>query len=101
MAAGERRLRLEGSGRFNGREGYNFSLTAVRGGPAGAGGWARIGLRIWRTDPESGRELVEYDNTGGAPGFPTLAPAGPRIAAPGPAREDLGGRFLEGDILRL
>lgn len=97
VAAGERRLRLEGSGRFNGREGYRFTLTAVRGGPAGAGGWSRIGLRIWRTDPDSGRELVEYDNTGGAPGFPTLAPAGPRIAAPGP----VGGQFLQGEILRL
>ncbi|SFD82238.1 hypothetical protein [Massilia yuzhufengensis] len=94
---------FEGSATVNGRAGYQFSLAAT-GAAAGRGGVARLGLRIWHTDPVSNEHVVDYDNQrrdtarSGA-GMAGAGAAGPRIAMPESSRLHPGGaRIVEGGL---
>jgi hypothetical protein len=51
-------VQYQGSGTLNGASGYQFLLTATKS-PDGA---ERIGVRIWHRDPQSGANVVDYDN---------------------------------------
>jgi hypothetical protein len=57
-------VRLEGSGRLNGRPGYRFLLEAIHGSQAQPGG-DRMRVRVSHTDA-NGADAVDYDNGGGA-----------------------------------
>ncbi len=52
-----------GTGRINGAGPYQFSMASVAGN-AKDDGPGSFSLRIWRTDPKSGAELVAYDSEG-------------------------------------
>jgi probable HAF family extracellular repeat protein len=65
--------RYTGTGRFNGKAGYQYSLTVAAAPAAGAGstaaagtgqvqGAGQFGLRIWHTAPAGDRQIVDYDN---------------------------------------
>ena len=51
----------EGTGQFNGKAGYQYSLTVVGAAATGRDG-GQIGLRIWHTDPVSHATVIDYDN---------------------------------------
>ena len=65
-------VRLEGTGRFNGRAGYRFLAEASDGAGIGQAGADRMRVRISHGDP-AGAEVVDYDN-GPAPAD-ALSPA--------------------------
>lgn len=64
--------RVSGTGRFNGRPGYRFTLEAQDGGSQD-GAPDRLHVRITHVDATSNTEVVDYDNA---------APANLRAAAP-------------------
>ena len=64
--------RVSGTGRFNGRPGYRFTLEAQDGGSED-GASDRVHVRITHSDPTTDTEVVDYDNA---------APANLRAAAP-------------------
>jgi hypothetical protein len=64
--------RVTGTGRFNGRTGYRFTLEAQDGGSED-GAPDRLRVRIMHVDPITDTEVVDYDNA---------APANLRAAAP-------------------
>lgn len=55
------RAHYSGTGRLNGVEGYQFSVTAIDGDLPGGRGRDRLRLRIWHTD-RNGATVVDYDN---------------------------------------
>ena len=63
-------IRLNGSGRFNGRAGYRFNMEASPGDDQ-RGGADRLRLRISHTDAVTKAEVVDYDNAADA--APTAA----------------------------
>jgi hypothetical protein len=65
-------VRLEGTGRYNGRAGYRFLLDAVDGAGEKAAG--RMRVRISHRDA-AGAEVVDYDSAGNARAGTGLAPA--------------------------
>lgn len=71
-AASGQLVRLEGSGRLDGRPGYRFLVEAIDGDRAQPAGADRMRVRITHTDT-SGADVVDYDNgmpastSGGAP----------------------------------
>jgi len=57
---------FEGSGTVGSKDGYRFRLgSSVTGGGSESG---RFGLKIWHTDPASGKEVIDYDNATAASG---------------------------------
>lgn len=66
-------VRLEGTGRFNGRAGYRFLAEARDGARMGQAGPDRMRVRISHFAP-GGAEVLDYDN-GGAPGAPPAVAA--------------------------
>ena len=66
------RLRLEGSGRYNGRAGHRFVLDALDGG--GVKGAGRMRVRISHRDA-AGAEVVDYDSASQARGKAAIAAA--------------------------
>lgn len=52
-----------GNGTINGAGQYQFSMGAKAGTGKGDGA-GRVSLKIWRTDPKSGAQLVAYDSQG-------------------------------------
>lgn len=54
-------VRMEGTGRYNGRAGYRFLVEASDGDRPGMAGGDRLRLRVTHTEP-SGAEVVDYDN---------------------------------------
>jgi hypothetical protein len=53
-------VRLEGTGRYNGRAGHRFVIDAVDGGGKAAG---RLRVRISHRDA-AGAEVLDYDSAG-------------------------------------
>jgi probable HAF family extracellular repeat protein len=51
-------VKYQGSGTLNGASGYQFLLTATKS----PDGTDRVGMRIWHRDPQSGANVVDYDN---------------------------------------
>lgn len=90
------RRQYAGSATVNGRGGYRYALTVTRAAP-GKGGQARIGLKVWHTDPVSKQEVVDYDNQV----RPTDGDAGgPRIAsAARPRFHPAGSRVVDGALV--
>jgi probable HAF family extracellular repeat protein len=62
------RAQYKGTGALNGVDGYKFMLTAVDGDKAGQAD--RFRIKIFHTDPDSGADVIDYDNqtTGGTEG---------------------------------
>lgn len=58
-------IRLNGTGRFNGRAGYRFNVDASPGDDQ-HGGADRLRLRISHTDAATKAEVVDYDNAADA-----------------------------------
>jgi uncharacterized membrane protein len=86
QAIGGQQVRLEGSGRYNGRPGYRFLIDATDGDREQAGSGDRMRVRITHADA-GGKEVVDYDN--GAPGgngSGTAAKAAAPSAADAPDR---------------
>lgn len=77
-------VRLEGTGRFNGRAGYRFLAEARDGAGTGQAGTDRMRVRISHLDP-GGAEVVDYDNGAaqGAGTVPAAATADPTLLAEG------------------
>ena len=70
-------MRLDGTGRFNGRTGYRFNVDATPG--SGQPGSAdRLRLRISHTDAATSAEVIDYDN--GTANETSMASAAVRIA---------------------
>ena len=65
-------VRLEGTGRYNGRAGHRFVLDAVDGG--GRKGADRMRVRISHSDA-AGAEILDYDSAGQARGKAGMAAA--------------------------
>lgn len=59
---GEGRVRIEGTGRLDGRVGYRFRLEAVDGGAVQGARLDRLRLRVTHADAATGAEVVDYDN---------------------------------------
>jgi len=72
VAAQATRAQFEGSGKINGAGDYRFRLSTT----AGQGQPDRIGLKIWRIDPVTGKEVVSYDNEGARMGSAVPAAQG-------------------------
>jgi probable HAF family extracellular repeat protein len=51
-------VQYQGSGTLNGVSGYQFLLTTTKW----IDGTDRVGVRIWHRDPQSGANVVDYDN---------------------------------------
>ncbi|WP_091875690.1 hypothetical protein [Massilia yuzhufengensis] len=54
-------VRMEGTGRYNGRAGYRFLVEASDGDRLGMTGGDRLRLRVTHVEP-NGAEVVDYDN---------------------------------------
>lgn len=54
-------VRMEGTGRYNGRAGYRFLAEASDGDRPGIAGRDRLRIRVTHTEP-GGVEMVDYDN---------------------------------------
>jgi hypothetical protein len=65
-------VRLEGTGRLNGRPGYRFLIEAIDGDRQQPASGDHMRVRVTHTDV-SGTEVVDYDN--GAPAKATASPA--------------------------
>ncbi|MFC5478308.1 hypothetical protein [Massilia suwonensis] len=74
-------LRLEGTGRYNGRAGYRFQLDAADGDNA-RGGRDQMRVRISHVDA-AGTEVLDYDSAGTARAGAKMAAALAGTAAPG------------------
>ncbi len=57
-ASAGRQARIEGTGRLDGRPGYRFLIQAQDDGSAD-----RLSVRIVHTDPATGADVVDYDNS--------------------------------------
>lgn len=58
-------VRLEGTGRYNGRPGYRFLLEATDGDEGKGSGKDTLRVRLWHKSA-SGAEVVDYDNLASA-----------------------------------
>lgn len=82
VAARQAHAQFEGSGKINGVGDYRFRLTTTAGGTDGQGQPDRIGLKIWRIDPLTGKEVVSYDNEGAGKGSAVPAAQGRIVLQP-------------------
>jgi hypothetical protein len=66
-------VRLEGTGRLNGRSGYRFTLEATDGSAQGRAAHDRLTVRITQAERTSGKERVVLDLGSGSAASPALA----------------------------
>jgi probable HAF family extracellular repeat protein len=59
-----KQAQFEGNGQINGVGNYQFSMAATAAAAADKAAPGQFSLKIWRTDPATGAQKVEYDSAG-------------------------------------
>lgn len=56
------RAQYKGLGSINGKDGFQFLLTAIDGDLIGKGTRDRFRIKIWHSDQNTGADIADYDN---------------------------------------